>query len=62
MKLWFHDHLVDEVTDLVANHLDEKPQTVAEYQAVRDLYEERSSFDLLVMKNDMEWEKKFDQC
>lgn len=47
MKLWFHDHLVDEVTDLVVNNLDGYDNTIEEYNGVRELYEERSSFELM---------------
>jgi hypothetical protein len=47
MELWFHDHLVDEITDLVINNLDGYDNTIEEYNGVRELYEDRSSFDLI---------------
>lgn len=47
MKLWFHNHLVDEVTDLAINNLDEYDGTIEEYNGVRELYEDESSLTLV---------------
>lgn len=37
MKLWFHDHLVDETTDLAINNLDGYDGTLEEYNGMRKL-------------------------
>lgn len=47
MKLWFHDHLVDETTDLAINNLDGYDNTVEEYNGIRKLYENESSIKLI---------------
>lgn len=56
IKLWFHDHLVDETTDLAIKNLSEYDNTIEEYNGVRELYEDRSSFELMSfifkMRND----------